>query len=444
MAVLADLVAKWIEDALNNFKFPAGQLIDQLNPGNIPPASGTDRGGVLLSDATPASLGAAAPGTSSAATRADHVHAHGNQAGGSLHAVATTSVAGFQSATDKAKEDAYPAISGLTPGHVLTATGASAVAFQVATGGSAITIEEVDGTPSESAPTKLIFPNGTLAVASHEVTYTPTGGGGGMTDPTTTLGDLIVNDGSGVDRLPVGSDGDVLTADSGEALGVKWATPTGGGGADAVTTGTVAAVIPGLTGDPDIAGSAGAGTSEEYDTSTTGLTWSPSTPNTVDSNTTILSHLYIKSTDGTERFGTKAWAPAGAFDARCKMSLGLRDTGNNADIGLIVGDSGLSNFALLQLNGNPGVPAYRVFAYSYAGGYTQRGSTWTLNSTEVYARITRDGSNNVSWWFSNDGKVWQLISTTSFTFTAAKLGWRISASGSITYDMAVDWLRTDV
>jgi hypothetical protein len=46
-------------------------------------------------------------------------------------------------------------------------------------GGGAITIEEVDGTPSESAPTKLVFPNGTLGVASNVVTYTPAGGGGG-------------------------------------------------------------------------------------------------------------------------------------------------------------------------------------------------------------------------------------------------------------------------
>ena len=30
-------------------------------------------------------------------------------------------------------------------------------------------------------------------------------------------------------RIPIGSDGDVLTADSGEALGLKWATPGGGG-----------------------------------------------------------------------------------------------------------------------------------------------------------------------------------------------------------------------
>jgi len=60
-------------------------------------------------------------------------------------------------------------------------------------------------------------------------------GGSGLTDPTTTKGDIIVNNGSITTRLAIGSNDQVLTADSGEATGVKWATASGGGGA---TTGS--------------------------------------------------------------------------------------------------------------------------------------------------------------------------------------------------------------
>jgi len=55
--------------------------------------------GPTLSTATPQAVGlTGAAGDSSSAARADHVHAHGNQTGTSLHALATTSGAGFLSA----------------------------------------------------------------------------------------------------------------------------------------------------------------------------------------------------------------------------------------------------------------------------------------------------------------------------------------------------------
>jgi hypothetical protein len=46
--------------------------------------------------------------------------------------------------------------------------------------------------------------------------------------PTTTKGDIIVEDGSNAIRVAVGADGEVLTADTGEASGVKWAVVTSG------------------------------------------------------------------------------------------------------------------------------------------------------------------------------------------------------------------------
>jgi hypothetical protein len=59
-----------------------------------------------VSDAIPLPLGVASAGTDLGASRADHVHAHGNQSGGSLHANATSGAAGFMPSADKAKLDA--------------------------------------------------------------------------------------------------------------------------------------------------------------------------------------------------------------------------------------------------------------------------------------------------------------------------------------------------
>jgi len=51
---------------------------------------------------------------------------------------------------------------------------------QTASGGGSLTVEEVDGSPTDSAVTKIVFPNSTLAIASHVATYTPSGGGGSL------------------------------------------------------------------------------------------------------------------------------------------------------------------------------------------------------------------------------------------------------------------------
>src|SRR5574337_406615 len=63
-------------------------------------------------------------------------------------------------------------------------------------------------------------------ITHHLLWATPTSG---FADPTTTKGDLIVH-GSSTTRLGVGTNGQVLTADSGQTLGVKWAAGGGGGG----------------------------------------------------------------------------------------------------------------------------------------------------------------------------------------------------------------------
>lgn len=53
------------------------------------------------------------------------------------------------------------------------------------------------------------------------------GGGGSFTSPLTTKGDIYGHS-TIDDRIPVGSDTQVLTADSTQALGVRWAAPSSG------------------------------------------------------------------------------------------------------------------------------------------------------------------------------------------------------------------------
>lgn len=74
----ANEIARLIEQALGKLKISATQLIDQIAGSQIAPATGSSSGAVSLSDANPAGVGdsgTADPGTDSAVSRGDHVHA---------------------------------------------------------------------------------------------------------------------------------------------------------------------------------------------------------------------------------------------------------------------------------------------------------------------------------------------------------------------------------
>lgn len=81
------------------------------------------------------------------------------------------------------------------------------------------------------------------------------GGGGGSSSPLTTKGDIWGYD-TADDRIPVGTDGDVLTADSTAALGVSYQTPAAGGsitvtdGSTTVTGTTEILVSGGVVSEP--------------------------------------------------------------------------------------------------------------------------------------------------------------------------------------------------
>jgi len=207
---------------------------------------------------------------------------------------------------------------------------------------------------------------------------------------------------------------------------------------------SVEVVIPGLAGSPDIAGAGGAGVSYEFDSGASPLTWSPAIDvENVDS--TVKSHLYIEDNSAAESLGTFDWAPAGAFDIRCKIALGgeVGTSASNISVGLTVGDSTMANRAMISLLYIGASDVFQVIAYTYASAsFTQRGAT-NSGRSEMYLRIVRDGSNNVSFYYSSEGKVWLLIATQAFTFTAAKAGLRM-APASLVMAAAMDWLRANV
>jgi len=103
--------------------------------------------------------------------------------------------------------------------------------------GASGTRTTLTGTASADRAIALPDASGTVALTS-DITAIANGGTGQTSQtaafdalaPTTTKGDLIVSNGSDNVRVPVGAtNGHVLTVDSAEATGVKWAAGGGGG-----------------------------------------------------------------------------------------------------------------------------------------------------------------------------------------------------------------------
>ena len=231
------------------------------------------------------------------------------------------------------------------------------------------------------------------------------------------------------------------------SLGAGGGAPTTAEYITSASDGTLSAevVIPGLAGSADISGAGGAGVSYEFDSGASPLSWSAAVDTeTVDS--TVKSHLYVQDNGASETLGTYSWSPAGAFDIRCKLSLGS-EVGTSATavgVGLIAGDSAMNNRVFIGLTFDGATDRYVIQAFTYASStYTQRGATNTGMSNSVYLRIVRDGSNNNSFYWSADGITWILIATQALTYTAANAGLRLTP-GSITTTIACDWIRSDV
>jgi hypothetical protein len=122
-----------------------------------------------LSSATPQAVGTAAAGSSTQSSRADHVHAHGNQLGGALHANAIgAGAAGFMSGADKTKLDGAALVATLAS--TANGEGASDIGFEDAA--NTFTAVNVEAAIAEARAKLSTVPATTVTIAGGVLTVT--------------------------------------------------------------------------------------------------------------------------------------------------------------------------------------------------------------------------------------------------------------------------------
>lgn len=277
-------------------------------------------------------------------------------------------------------------------------------------------------------------------------------------------GRILVGTGAGTfTALAVGTNDQVLTADSAQASGVKWADAGVGGGGG--TGKTLPLDVP--------PGSAHAN-DDEFD-DTTGMSgsgnglnarWTSPQSSGSDLGVTI-SYLddwmvFQPTTAGTSSTGKRAFgirqaAPSGSFTVSCRVTdLGSDGGGDDARSGLFVARSSATAYTRVighqlsvpRLANVMGVASYTESAdwAAYDGSNDQNVTTDALDVRAGlwYRAVWDSGAGTIAFYYSANGVGWKLLTTHSSLTQPDRIGlvmYANSADIRADHRLAVDWFR---
>lgn len=269
----------------------------------------------------------------------------------------------------------------------------------------------------------------------------PAGGGGSVATDSIfdAKGDLPVGTGANTaSKLTVGSNGQVLTADSAESTGVKWAT--------------IAGVLP-----LDMTSGSGHAKDDEFSGTSLDAKWTNPATST-RTLTLAVSNGFLTlepseagtgSTSSRGGFGIRQSAPTGSFTIMAKI-LNTGHVGDEARVGIFVARTADNKGHILgNLRGLPRIVNADGFTYSesadwgaYDGFDSYVAPDWPI---VVWMKIVWNSSaGSFSFYYSADGWFWTLLTTRTGQSQPDRIGiamWANTANIYADHVLACDWFR---
>lgn len=268
-------------------------------------------------------------------------------------------------------------------------------------GGSALTIEEVDGAPT-GTPDTLKFPNGTLTDnGDGSFTYTDAGGGGGA--PTTT----------------------------------PYVTTAADGGLSAEK------VLPHLANyNPDIPPASPSAYDDEFDDDSIAGAYTSVGPPATLSETDYHGYLRMKHAVNAEVGVRKSFTPGAgvAFTVVAKMQATLPS--DFAYFGIALQTAAAAGLAICTLQRESTTAKHIRTRHKFDGSANTSLGGGFDNPGPWYLMISRDTGTNYSTRISRDGKNWLSLLTESVAGTVDRILLIFSPLGTGEMAVTVDFLRT--
>ena len=243
-------------------------------------------------------------------------------------------------------------------------------------GGGSLSV--TDGSTTVSSVTSIDFTAG-ATVSSGGAGIADVSITGGGASPLTTKGD-IWGYSTTDDRIPVGTDTYVLTADSGASLGVSWQAGGGGGGSSRYPLDSY--TLDGTYGD-DFTGSGLSGI------------WTPRGFSGGDETFQLgKDATYMRLTTAGRSAGDGFLQTAPGGDWTFAMSMVVREV-NSCAFGPVVVDSSGNGLGVLLYTSPQTLILINISTYSsYPGGFNNRGSTVAPNyDTKVWMYLRKSGGD---------------------------------------------------